>query len=144
MAYSGKYQPKNPKKYKGDTSKIIWRSTYELKMFRYCDFTDNVISWSSEEIIIPYISPLDKRVHRYFMDIYIKYKTPEGIKEQIIEIKPAIYTRPPKKQKRKTKRYIKDVETWIINEAKWNAAEKWAQKRNMKFKIFTERELGIK
>lgn len=78
------------------------------------------------------------------MDIYIKYKTPEGIKEQIIEIKPAIYTRPPKKQKRKTKRYIKDVETWIINEAKWNAAEKWAQKRNMKFKIFTERELGIK
>ena len=54
MAYSGKYIPHNPKKYKGNASKIIWRSTWELKLCKHLDLSDKVLLWSSEEIVIPY------------------------------------------------------------------------------------------
>ena len=40
----------------------------------YCDNNPNILEWGSEEIIIPYKSPLDKKVHRYFPDFFIKYR----------------------------------------------------------------------
>ena len=98
MSYSGKFKPKNYKKYKGDPTKIYYRSLWERRFMVYCDNNPNIIEWGSEEIIIPYISPLDNRPHRYFPDFYIKVRETNGkVKRYIIEIKPQKQTIMPKK-----------------------------------------------
>lgn len=140
----GLYRPINPSKYKGDIRNIVFRSSWELKMFRYCDMTESVLEWSSESIVIPYKNPLTGKTHRYFMDIYMKHKTKDGeIRKKLIEIKPEKQTKAPKAQKRKTKKYLKEVETYVTNKAKWKAADKYAKKHGMDFLIFTENQLGI-
>ena len=145
MAYKGRYNPVNPKKYKGNPQNIIYRSLWERKFMVYCDTNDKVLEWGSEEIIIPYISPWDGKIHRYFPDFYIKVKQSSGnIKKFIIEVKPKKQTRPPKPVERKTKRWIKEVRTFGINEAKWKHATKWCKDNDMEFKILTEEELGIR
>ena len=122
MSYSGKFKPKNYKKYKGDPTKIFYRSLWERKFMVYCDNNDAVIEWGSEEIIIPYRSPIDKKVHRYFPDFYIKYVNSKGqaIRE-IIEVKPKSQTLPPKEQKRRTQKFLREVATYPVNQAKWKA-----------------------
>ena len=88
-SYRGKYKPMNPKKYKGDSSQVIYRSLWERKLMVYCDKNNSVVEWGSEEIIIPYVSPKDGRVHRYFPDFYMKVKQTNGTyKKFIIEVKP--------------------------------------------------------
>ena len=145
MAYKGRYNPVNPKKYKGNPQNIIYRSLWERKFMVYCDTNDKILEWGSEEIIIPYISPWDGKVHRYFPDFYIKVKQSSGnLKKFIIEVKPKKQTRPPKPVERKTKRWIKEVRTFGINEAKWKHASKWCKDNDMEFKILTEEELGIR
>lgn len=145
MAYKGKYRPTNPKKYRGDPTNIIYRSLWERKFMVYCDLNDNILEWGSEEFFIPYRSPLDNRVHRYFPDFYIKYKKSDGsICRSIIEVKPDKQTRPPKKPKRQTKGYLYEVTQYVKNEAKWEAAREFCKDRLWEFKIFTEKELGIK
>ena len=145
MSYKGRYNPVNPKKYKGNSHNIIYRSLWERKFMVYCDTNDKVLEWGSEEIIIPYISPWDSKVHRYFPDFYIKVKQSNGnLKKFIIEVKPKKQTRPPKPVVRKTKRWIKEVRTFGINEAKWKHATKWCENNDMEFKILTEEELGIR
>ena len=145
MAYKGRYNPVNPKKYKGNSQNIIYRSLWERKFMVYCDTNDKVLEWGSEEIIIPYISPWDGKVHRYFPDFYIKVKQSDGnLKKFIIEVKPKKQTRPPKPVVRKTKRWINEVRTFGINEAKWKHATKWCKDNDMEFKILTEEELGIR
>ena len=145
MAYKGRYNPVNPNKYKGNSQNIIYRSLWERKFMVYCDTNDKVLEWGSEEIIIPYISPWDSKVHRYFPDFYIKVKQSSGnLKKFIIEVKPKKQTRPPKPVERKTKRWIKEVRTFGINEAKWKHATKWCKDNDMEFKILTEEELGIR
>ena len=145
MTYKGRYNPVNPKKYKGNPQNIIYRSLWERKFMVYCDTNDKVLEWGSEEIIIPYISPWDSKVHRYFPDFYIKVKQSSGnLKKFIIEVKPKKQTRPPKPVERKTKRWIKEVRTFGINEAKWKHATKWCKDNDMEFKILTEEELGIR
>ena len=145
MAYKGRYNPVNPNKYKGNPQNIIYRSLWERKFMVYCDTNDKVLEWGSEEIIIPYISPWDSKVHRYFPDFYIKVKQSNGnIKKFIIEVKPKKQTRPPKPVVRKTKRWINEVRTFGINEAKWKHATKWCKDNDMEFKILTEEELGIR
>ena len=145
MAYKGRYNPVNPKKYKGNSQNIIYRSLWERKFMVYCDTNDKVLEWGSEEIIIPYISPWDSKVHRYFPDFYIKVKQSSGnLKKFIIEVKPKKQTRPPKPVERKTKRWINEVRTFGVNEAKWKHATKWCKDNDMEFKILTEEELGIR
>ena len=143
MAYKGKYRPTNPKKYKGDPTNIIYRSLWERKFM--CYLNDNILEWGSEEFFIPYRSPLDNRVHRYFPDFYIKYRKSNGsICRSIIEVKPDKQTRPPKKPKRKSKGYMYEVTQYVTNEAKWDAAKEFCKDRLWEFRIFTEKELGIK
>ena len=145
MSYKGRYNPVNPNKYKGNSQNIIYRSLWERKFMVYCDTNDKILEWGSEEIIIPYISPWDGKVHRYFPDFYIKVKQSDGnLKKFIIEVKPKKQTRPPKPVERKTKRWIKEVRTFGINEAKWKHATKWCKDNDMEFKILTEEELGIR
>jgi hypothetical protein len=106
----------------------------------YCDRNDDIIYWASEELAIPYFSPIDKKVHRYFPDFIIKTK--QG-KRFMIEIKPAKYLKPPKPGKRKTRRFFGEQVEFIRNQSKWKAAVKYCEDQNMQFKIFTEKELGI-
>ncbi len=145
MAYRGKYQPSFPRKYKGDSSNIVYRSLWERKFMVYCDKNENILEWGSEEIALPYRSPVDNRVHRYFPDFYIKVKENNGkIKKMIVEIKPLKQCIEPKVQKKKTKGYIFEVVEYAKNQAKWAAAKEWCLDRGYEFKVLTENELGIK
>ena len=145
MSYKGKYKPAIPSKYKGDPTNIIYRSLWERKFMKYCDSTTNVLEWGSEELALPYRSPIDNKVHRYFPDFYIKVRENTGrIKKYLIEIKPKKQTLEPKVQKRKTKSYIYEVYEYAKNQAKWKAAKEFCEDRRWEFKILTENELGIK
>ena len=140
--FQGKFKPKNPKKYKGDPTNIVYRSSLEFKFMRWCDENKDVISWASEEVIVPYVSPIDGKKHRYFPDFTIEVKTKDNRLERImVEIKPESQTKPPKAKNEKTKSYLNEVKTWGVNSAKWEAAKEWCRLRNYKFEIITEKDL---
>ena len=144
MSYKGKYYPSYPRKYKGDPTNIIYRSLWERKFMVYCDKNDNILEWASEEIAIPYRSPVDNRVHRYFPDFYMKVKERGGkIKRYVIEVKPAKQTKPQVKPKRQTKGYIREAYEYAKNQAKWKMAREFCADRQWEFKVVTEKELGI-
>lgn len=144
MAYSGKFIPKNPNKYVGNPNNIIWRSTWERRVMDWFDKNDSVISWSSEELHVKYFSPIDNKTHRYFPDFIVKMKDKNNkISIYMIEVKPEYQTKPPS-QKRKTKRFIEEQKTYIINQSKWNAAENFCREQGWTFKIITEKDLGVK
>ena len=143
MAYRGRYIPTYPKKYKGDPSNIIYRSLWERKFMVYCDRNDKILEWGSEEFFVPYRSPLDGKIHRYFPDFYVKVRTPQGFKKWVVEVKPKAQCKPPRQPKRKTKKYLNEVRTWAINDAKWKHAIEYCKDRNMEFIILTEVELMI-
>jgi|TARA_B100001939_G_scaffold148543_1_gene128545 hypothetical protein len=141
MAYKGKYQPSFPKKYKGNSSNIIYRSLWERKFMVYCDKNENILEWASEEIALPYRSPLDNKIHRYFPDFYIKVKESNGVvKKMLIEVKPKKQTSKPLKEKAS----VYEVREYIRNQAKWKAAKNFCDDHQWEFKILTEDELGIK
>ena len=146
MSYKGRYTPINPKKYKGNPSRIIYRSLWERKFMVYCDTNNSILEWGSEEVIIPYLSPWDGRVHRYFPDFYIKVREHnKTTKKYIIEIKPKKQCKPPiATPKRKTKKWFSEVKTWGINEAKWKYATKWCENNGMEFKVLNEDHLNIR
>lgn len=144
-SYQGYFKPKNPQKYKGDPTNIVYRSSWELKLMTYLDLHKDIVTWGSEELFIPYRSPIDNKIHRYFPDFIVTKINKEGKKETaLIEVKPSAQTKPPKKQEKVTRKYITEVTTWGINEAKWKAANEYCKDRGWSFHIFTERELGIK
>ena len=141
--YKGKYKIKNPNKYLGNPTNFIYRSLMERRFMEWCDSNDKCYKWSSEEVVIPYISPIDNKQHRYFPDFLIQ--TPKGW--FLIEVKPFTQSRPPKKlvvenlELKKKRRYIKSVQTWLVNEAKWKAATKVCEKKGWSFQILTEKQL---
>ncbi len=140
----GRYIPRNIRKYRGDYKNIIYRSSWELKFMKYCDLNDSILEWGSEEVVIPYRSPLDNRIHRYFVDFYIKVEdVNKQIKKYLIEVKPKRQTAPPPKPKRQTKRYISEVTEYAKNQAKWKAASEFCEDRQWKFMIITEDELKV-
>ncbi len=142
--YKGRFRVANAAKYKGDITNIVYRSLWELKFMKWCDSSVSVVEWGSETVIIPYISPIDNKVHRYFVDFYIKVRTKaNSIEKYLIEIKPEKFTKPPEIPKKRTKRFIDEVFQYGVNDAKWKAAFEFCQDRNMKFMIITEKDLGI-
>ena len=136
MAYSGRYQVKNPKKYAGDYTKVIYRSLWERNVFRWCDDNPKVKKWSSEEIVVPYFYDVDKKYHRYYVDLKIVLED----KTLLVEIKPEKETTPPTGQ-RKTKQYISEGLTYVKNMNKWEAASSYAKDRGWDFQIWTEKTL---
>lgn len=135
------YKPSYPEKYMGDPNNIICRSSWERHFCHWCDHTPDIVKWASEEFSIPYVSPKDGRVHRYYPDALIQKK--DG-KKYLVEIKPARQTQPPVKKSRVTKTYINECLTYEINKAKWAAAREFALDNGVEFLILTENELGIK
>jgi hypothetical protein len=141
----GKFHPQNPQKYKGNVNNIIYRSSWELKFMQWCDRNENILEYGSEEFWIPYISPVDNRVHRYFPDFIIKVKENSGnTKNYVVEVKPQRQTVPPKQKSRVTKSYLYEAQTYAVNQAKWKAAEEWCADRLLNFMVITEKELGIR
>ena len=93
--------------------------------------------------MIPYISPVDNRPHRYFMDLTIWYQKQDGtIGKTLVEIKPFAQTQEPmKKQGKPTRRYMEEVSTYLVNQAKWSATKILCEKEGWGFTIWTEKEL---
>lgn len=151
MAYKGKYHPKNPHKYRGDFQNIIHRSMWERQVMKYLDENPMVVSWSSEELAIPYISPKDNMVHRYFPDMIVTVKQADGsLKTFLWEIKPHAETIEPKAdpmvlkesgRSAKKRRYVRDVFKYAINRAKWNAAIQYCESQGWTFHLITEKHL---
>lgn len=145
--YKGYFKPRNPQKYKGDPTNIVYRSRWELLVMSRFDIDPNIIWWSSEETIIPYRSPVDNRIHRYYVDFTARVNTSNGrTKTVLIEVKPYAQTIPPtiQESKKKSKRYINEVMTWGINSAKWKAAKEYCKDRGYEFVIMTEKNLPVK
>lgn len=140
----GFFKPQYPEKYKGDPSNIVYRSSWECRFMSFLDRHKDVILWCSEELVIPYLSPLDGKWHRYFPDFWVKKRSPDGtIDIHIIEIKPHKQTLEPKPQKNVTKKYLHEVQTWAVNSSKWTATQQVCNRNGWKFTIMTEKELGI-
>tara|TARA_B100000575_G_C23049808_1_gene604314 strand:- start:691 stop:1137 length:447 start_codon:yes stop_codon:yes gene_type:complete len=146
MTYKGRYFPTNPKKYRGNPNQIIYRSLWERKVMVYCDKNDAIIEWGSEEVIVPYLSPMDGRIHRYFPDFYMKVRQADGsTKKFIIEVKPKSQCKQPvKNPKRRTTKWFNEVKTFAINQAKWKSAREFCEDKGMEFKIFTEDHINPK
>lgn len=111
------------------------------------DTHPDVIEWGSEEIIIPYRSPVDNKVHRYFPDFYVKKRNHSDgkISEILVEVKPFAQTQPPRAQKGKpSRRYLNEVHTWAINDAKWKAAKTVCANKGWDWVVITEKELNLK
>ena len=118
----GKFRPKNPSKYKGDPTNIIYRSSWELTVFKYLDTNPSILKWASEEMFVPYRHPLTNRISRYFPDCWLRYRNNKGeVVETVWEIKPKKHTVPPTVPKRKTKTWKYNAEQYVINDAKWKA-----------------------
>ena len=144
MTYKGKFIPTKPNKYKGDIRNIIYRSLWELKFMKWCDRNANILEWGSEEFFIPYRSPLDNRVHRYFPDFYMKVQESNGKQVRyVIEVKPARQCVPPVKGRKQKKTFIREVAEYAKNQAKWKAAQEFCEDRQLTFKVVTEKELGL-
>lgn len=139
-----KYKPKHPEKYKGDINNIWSRSSWEWKFLRWCDSNPNVLEYSSEETVIPYICATDQKPHRYFVDAKIKVRNKAGeIKTYLVEIKPKKQTIPPVQPKRKSKSYLNEVMTYMKNQSKWQYASAYCKDRGYIFRIITEDDLGL-
>ena len=141
---NGTYKPKHPEKYVGDVTNIVYRSSWEWKFMRWCDFNPNVLKWQSEETIIPYICKTDNKPHRYFVDFKLKVRTKDGSEKiYLVEVKPKSQTVPPVTPKRKTKSYNEAVMTYAKNISKWEYATKYCKERGYEFMLITEEHLGI-
>jgi len=138
----GIFVPKNVDKFIG--SKAIYRSGLELKFFRFCDDNKNVVKWGSENVIVPYYSPLDNKGHRYYVDNYIEILEGRKLTKYLVEIKHSRETKPPKTKYRNRKHLLYEQKTFVTNQAKWEAARKYSKKRGYKFIILTEKELILK
>lgn len=144
MYLQGKYVPVNPKKYKGDVNKIVFRSSMELVAFKFCDTNPAIVYWNSEETVIPYISPVDGRPHRYFMDlkVWTHHAESEELQVTLIEIKPKDQVKQPKKTATmKESTFNNSTRTWLVNQAKWTATREHCAKVGWKFIIWTEDHL---
>ena len=139
------FTPIQPQKYIGDVKNIVYRSSYELKAFHWCDSHPSILEWSSESIVIKYFDPTTQKIRRYFPDLYVKMQEQTGeIKRYIIEIKPKRQTIPPSPSPRKkTKTYLNEARTYAKNDAKWKAAENFCKDNGLTFKLVTEEELGL-
>lgn len=143
-SHKGRFRPENPDKYAGDANNIIYRSSWERSCMIMFDRNPNILEWNSEEIVVPYMSPLDGKMHRYYPDFVVLLKDREGHERVVmIEVKPYKQTQPPERKSRITKKFLNETTTYAVNQAKWEAAKKYCEKRGIEFKIITERNLGF-
>tara|TARA_R100000458_G_C8225245_1_gene208447 strand:+ start:422 stop:853 length:432 start_codon:yes stop_codon:yes gene_type:complete len=142
MAYKTKYYPKNVSKYIGNPDKITCRSLWERRFCKYLDENINILKWGSEEIKIPYVSPIDNKIHRYYPDfIFMKRERNNEVKTCVVEIKPHKQTLRPERKKKKRNTYLRECMTYDINVEKWKAAKKFCKSQDWEFIILTEKDI---
>ena len=137
-SYKGRFTPQNKDKYLGNVKRIIYRSNWERKFMVYCDRNDSIKHWGSEEVVVRYRNPIDKKLHNYFPDFFVVTEKDK----YLIEIKPKAFTIKPKPRSRKTRAYLNESMAYIKNKATWGAAKRFCDLQGWKFKILTEDELG--
>lgn len=134
-----RYSPVNPKKYSGNAKNIVCRSGWERTVCRYLDLSASVVWWSSEELAVPYLNPLDGRQHRYFPDFLARVLGKDGFEKTLmIEVKPDAQTRPPVKPTRRSRRFLREMATYAVNSSKWDAAREFCDEQGWEFVILTE------
>jgi hypothetical protein len=143
--YHGLYEVENKDKYIGNTNPK-YRSSWEAIFCYFLDHSKSVVKWGYECVNIRYYSPIDKKLHRYFIDFYFESINKHGkLEKYLVEVKPSEQTKPPKrpknKNKKRNKRYLAEMETFIINKCKWKSAMKFCAARGIKWKIITEHEI---
>ena len=138
----GIFAPKNQGKFMG--TKATYRSGLELKFFRFCDDSPNVLKWGSENVVVPYRSPLDNKLHNYYVDNLVVIKEGQEIKKYLVEIKPYKQTKKPQTKYRKKQHLLYEQKAYITNQAKWAAAREYCKKSGFTFIIITEKELYSK
>lgn len=143
----GRYKPIFPKKYRGNLTNIVFRSSWEYRVMKYLDQSEKIMAWNSEEVVIPYRDPWTDRPRRYFIDFWIAVKSSGGVKEYLVEVKPYKQTIPPIPPKinnvKALKRYDREKNVYIRNQTKWKAAMRACEAMGHSFIILTERELGL-
>ena len=151
-SYHGWYKLLNPDKFIKQLDEhmksyknghIYYRSSLELRAFKYADINKHIVNFSIEPFPINYLKPSDGKQHRYYIDLFLVFSTGDKF---LVEIKPKAETIEPKKPKAKTSkslyRYQQAMLTYVINQAKWQAARVFAAENNMKFIIITDEDLG--
>jgi hypothetical protein len=145
--YQGHFYPGYPEKYEGKIDTIMFRSGLELRLFKYLDEAPGIIRWSSEETVIKYRSPVDGKIHRYFVDAKITTKKDEIETTYLIEVKPASQCKPPSPPKKPNKksqaRFLRESRTYKVNLAKWNQAELVCEQKGWTFLKLTEKDLSF-
>ena len=142
MAYKGRFSPQNKDKYRGDPTTIVYRSSWERQVMKYFDENPSVLEWSSEEIVVPYVSKLDRKRHRYYVDFWCRLIDASGItKTYLIEVKPEAQTVRPPRPKKITSVYKRNLARYLVNESKWEAAIDFCEEKGWEFRILTERHL---
>ena len=138
-----KFYPRNPKKYRGDPTQIFMRSSWETSVAIWLDTNPSVVELTSETVVIPYISPIDNKPHRYFVDFWMKVKNKDGrLITYLIEVKPYAQSVPPVMSKGKHKKTILNEQaTYLVNQSKWKYAKIYAEQRGWKFIVLTEKEI---
>lgn len=143
--YQGIFTPKNPNKYGGDPTNIVFRSSWERVLMKWLDSNPDVVTWSSEELVIPYVCKTDNRPHRYFPDFLVKFSSGKIL---LIEVKPKSQCYPPKPGKRKSQEtMISEAAVYQKNISKWSAAEEYCKRKGWTFAVFTEdtlKSMGMK
>ena len=142
--HQGKFRPKYPEKYCGRLSEIVYRSSWELSTFIWCDTHNDVIKWNSEEVVVKYRCLTDNQIHRYFVDLYVEFRNGD---KYLIEIKPKIQVLPPERGKKTQKTFLREVMQYGKNISKWKQAQIFAKENGYHFNIWTEdtlKQLGIK
>jgi ribosomal protein S30 len=101
----------------------------------------NDLSPITEELAVPYVSPLDNRTHRYFPDfIVVVLDKNKNTKTIMVEVKPKSQTKEPPRNKNKSK-YMTEVARWGVNKKKWESAAKYCEDKGWEFKILTEADI---
>ena len=145
MAYKTKYSPQNPQKYIGNPNNIICRSLWERRVCRFLDENTKIIRWGSEELYVPYYSPVDRKNHKYYPDFILEKADESGeVLTLVVEVKPEKQTKPPKQPKKKTRNYLRECMTYETNMAKWKAAKEYCEKKDWEFIVITELDIFSK
>lgn len=138
MAFRARFIPKNPEKYIGDANSIFARSSWEVSVMKYFDSKESVIKWGSEEITVPYLSPIDNKVHQYYPDFIVVYKNKSGeLIKEIVEVKPLHESDP------KFAKSDRSKDALLVNEAKWKAASIFCEQNGMTFRVLTEKSIFL-
>ena len=132
----GKFTLKNPEKYLG-TKDPLYRSSWEFAFMKFCDESPSIAKWASEAVRIPYRNPLTGRYTIYVPDFFINYVDKGGqTHAEIVEIKPQNQS-----LREKVGKNLNNQASYILNQAKWEAATAWCRQKGLKFRVINETDI---